>query len=130
MARRSLPIQQIASFGLVGLIVTLVNIVIYWIGAESLGADPNLAWCAGFAVAVVLGFVLQRRFVFAPAQQVSALASGSRYLAVALLAFAVNSFWVWFTVTWMDLPTWAPVPLTIFATPVMTYLLNRYWVFR
>ena len=46
------------------------------------------------------------------------------------LAFAINSLWVWLLVSNLHLPPLAPIPLMMGATPLMSFLLNRYWVFK
>jgi putative flippase GtrA len=127
---RSNPLMiQVIGFGLTGVVASIFNIGIYWVGAQRLHLDPNLAWFIGFIAAVIVGFTLQSRFVFSASRQ-SAVSSGSRFAAVALVGLAINSCWVWSLVTVMHLPTWAPIPLILFATPVITFCLNRFWVFR
>jgi putative flippase GtrA len=53
-----------------------------------------------------------------------------RFLIGSAFAFALNSLWVWLATIWLRLPAWAPVPAMIFATPIASFLINRYWVFR
>jgi putative flippase GtrA len=128
---RHLPLlTQFVSFGVVGGFVTLVNVAIYWLGAQKLAVDPNRAWCVGFVVALAVGYLLQSRFVFRPAEGVSRPVAAVRYVLVALIGFAINSFWVWAMVTHAGMPTWAPIPLVVFLTPLFSFFLNRLWVFR
>ena len=56
--------------------------------------------------------------------------ASTRYLIVALVGFAINSLWVWLCVRWMGFPTWSPLPLVLFVTPLLVFLLNRAWVFK
>jgi putative flippase GtrA len=130
MAKPKALIAQAVSFGVVGVFVTLVNVSIYWVGAQLLHINPVLANTIGFIAAVIVGYVLQSKFVFSASEGTSAATSGMRYLGVALLGFAINSFWVWSMVSWLRLPIWTPIPLHLFATPVITFCLNRFWVFR
>jgi putative flippase GtrA len=130
MASPRALLVQFAAFGLVGGFVTLVNVVVYWAGAQWLRLDPNLAWCIGFVAAVIVGYGLQSRFVFGTPQGRSGAAAGMRYIAVALVSFAINSMWVWLLTKALHLPNWAPIPPIVFVTPVVTFCLNRYWVFR
>jgi putative flippase GtrA len=127
---RSNPLLiQVVTFGFTGVAASIVNISIYWAGTQRLRLDPNLAWFIGFIGAAIVGYALQSRFVFAASQQ-SKVTSGSRFVAVALVGLAFNSFWVWSLVSVLHLPTWAPIPLILLATPVITFCLNRFWVFR
>jgi putative flippase GtrA len=53
-----------------------------------------------------------------------------RFLLASAIAFLINSTWVWLTTTVMHLSPLAPVPLMILATPWISFLVNRYWVFK
>ena len=43
--------------------------------------------------------------------------------------FLSNQFFVWLLVKQMGGPTWWPVIPIIFVTPLLTFTLNRRWVF-
>ena len=51
-------------------------------------------------------------------------------LAASGVAFAINNFWIWLLVHRLGLSPFAPVPLMMAATPCLSFVLNRYWVFR
>ena len=51
-------------------------------------------------------------------------------MAAAAGAFLLNSFWVWLLYSHLDLGRGAPILPMLFVTPVMTFVLNRQWVFR
>ena len=121
---------QFFKFGLGGVLATAVNVGIYYVGVQGFHADPNLSWCSGFGLALVVSYLFHSRWVFNVKQSQSHATLGSRFFAVALFGFAVNSGWVWLLATYMKLPTWTPIPLILFVTPVITFLLNRLWVFR
>ena len=124
-------ISQFIRFGLVGVFVTMVNFVVYWAGIKLFALDPNLTWTIGFIVAFIVGYHLQSKWSFAGhGAERKALVHGSRYLIVALVGFAVNSLWVWLCVQYMAFPTWSPLPLVLFVTPLLVFMLNRVWVFR
>lgn len=124
-------IGQFVRFGLVGVFVTLVNFAVYWAGIKLFALDPNLTWAIGFVVAFMIGYQLQSKWSFAGhGAERKALVHGSRYLIVALIGFAFNSLWVWLCVQWLMLPTWSPLPLVLFVTPLLVFMLNRVWVFR
>jgi putative flippase GtrA len=53
-----------------------------------------------------------------------------RFLTAAAVAFGINTFWIWLTTKQLGLPPLAPVPLMMAATPILSFLLNRYWVFK
>jgi putative flippase GtrA len=127
--RRAL-IGQLVRFGLTGVLATLVNIVVYQIAAARFGIDPNLAWAIGYVAAVLVGYVTHSRFSFRGHGVRDNLArTGGRFIIVSLISFALNSFWVWLLVQSLVLPLWAPYPLILGLTPLITFTLNRKWVF-
>ncbi len=127
--RRAL-IGQLVRFGLTGVLATLVNIVVYQITAARFGIDPNLAWAIGYVAAVLVGYVTHSRFSFRGHGVRDNLArTGGRFIIVSLISFALNSFWVWLLVQSLVLPLWAPYPLILGLTPLITFTLNRKWVF-
>jgi hypothetical protein len=49
---------------------------------------------------------------------------------VSLISLGLNSFWVWLLTEPFRLsPAWPIVPM-LFVTPLVTFTLNRQWVFR
>lgn len=122
---------QMLRFGLVGVVASLVNIGVYWVGLTWGELHPSLAWTIGFVLAVAVGYPLQSGWSFGGhGGERRLLANGSRYLAVALIGFLLNSFWVWLLVEWLRWAAWTPIPLVLFATPLLMFILNRDWVFR
>ncbi len=94
------------------------------------GMDPNLAWAIGFAAAVLFGYVIHSRWSFrGHGRRGDLTRTGSRFVAVSLVSFGLNSFWVWLLVRQLDLPLWAPYPLVLGVTPLVVFALNRRWVF-
>ena len=49
---------------------------------------------------------------------------------VSVISYALNSLWVWLLYTHLDLGRAAPIAPMLFVTPVVTFVLNRQWVFR
>jgi len=53
-----------------------------------------------------------------------------RFLLASLLGFLINTMWLWLLVKVLHLSPLAPVPLMMLATPWISFLLNRHWVFK
>ena len=47
-----------------------------------------------------------------------------------MISYALNSLWVWLLYTHLDLGRAAPIAPMLCVTPVVTFVLNRQWVFR
>lgn len=75
-------------YGLVGLLNTAVGYAVILALDLGLKINPFLANAAGYAVGLVIGFVLSRGFVFR--SQDSARKVGPRYILAVAGAFALN----------------------------------------
>ena len=128
-ARRSEVLGQLIRFGLVGGFVTALGAGVY-LAAALTGVAPLLANVLAYVTAMATGYVLHSRVSFRghgsrdnPAQRTL------RFVAVSLISFALNSLFVWTMTDPLDLPVWTPVVPMLFVTPLVTFTLNRRWVF-
>jgi putative flippase GtrA len=121
---------QLIRFALVGGFVTALGAGAYWVPATFLGVPPLLANLIGYGVAVAVGYVLHSKVSFRghgsrdnPGQRTG------RFIIVSLISLGLNSLFVWVLTGPMDGPTWWPVVPMLFVTPLVTFTLNRRWVF-
>jgi putative flippase GtrA len=128
-ARRSETFGQLIRFGLVGGFVTALGSGAYLVAAIA-GVAPLLANVLAYAVAMASGYVLHSKVSFRghgsrdnPAQR------SLRFVTVSLISFALNSLFVWTMTDPLALPVWTPVVPMLFVTPLVTFTLNRRWVF-
>ena len=121
---------QLIRFGLVGGFVTAVGAAAYWVPATFLGVHPLAANLLGYLVAAGLGYVLHSRVSFrGHGSRDNPVQRTGRFLIVSLISLALNSLFVGVLTGPLDGPTWWPVVPMIFVTPIVTFTLNRYWVF-
>jgi putative flippase GtrA len=120
---------QLVRFAIVGFSLAALYSAIYWYLATFVMA-PMLAVVVAFSVAVTLGFVLHSRWSFRGHGRRDNLArTGSRFLIVSLISLGLNSLWVWLMTEPLALsPAWPILPM-LFVTPLVTFTLNRQWVF-
>lgn len=121
----------VARFGGAGMITTAVGLAVILSLDVGLGIDRRAANAAGYLVGAALGLVLQRTFVFRQAAPVRG--STVRYVAVMLLAFALNQAVL--TAAGLALPQdrlgHTLAQLVAMATYTATqFALFRLWVFR
>ena len=121
---------QLLRFGMVGGFVTALGVAAYWIPATFMGVPPLLANLLGYAVAVAFGYVLHSKVSFRghgsrdnPGQRTF------RFIVVSLVSLGLNSLFVGVLTGPLDGPTWWPVIPMLFVTPLVTFSLNRQWVF-
>jgi putative flippase GtrA len=81
-------VRQLARFGLAGLVNTAVGFAVVVVLDPVLGVAPALANAIGYLVGVIVGFALNRGFVFR--SQRAAPAEGIRYVVAAASAFVLN----------------------------------------
>lgn len=117
-------------YGLVGVVNTLVGFSII-IGLEQgFGVNPYLANAGGYAVGVMVSFVLKRRYVFGKGRSVRE--AGPRYLASVLFSFALNQGVLFLAHAVLPEGPLAEITAQLSGMCVYTvvlFLLSRYWVF-
>lgn len=126
---RELLLQMIR-FGLTGGLLTVLVAGGYWMLATFAGVEPMLSLTLNFLVFTSLGYVLHSRFSFkGHGSRDNAAARTVRFFTVNTLGFLSNQFFVWLLVKQLGGPTWWPVIPILFVTPLLTFALNRRWVF-
>lgn len=122
--------KQLLRYAIAGLGVTQFAAAIYSALVLYFGVAALEANVASTACALCAGYLVHSRWSFAGGVKGAEHAKIARFLVTALVGFLVNSTWVWLLVTVAKLPPLAPLPLMMFATPWVSFLLNRHWVFR
>jgi putative flippase GtrA len=123
--------RQLVRYAVAGLCVTQFAAAIYSALVLFLHVNALQANVVSTAFGLCAGYLAHSRWSFAGASGPAAEhAKVARFLLSSLLAFVVNSAWVWLLVSALRLPPLTPVPLMMFVTPWISFLLNRYWVFR
>jgi putative flippase GtrA len=124
-------LAQAVRFGIAGGIATVLGAATYWTFANFAGVGPMVANFFGYLLAAVSGYLMYSRWSFkGHGRRENALRTTSRFFLVSLVSLGLNSFFVWLLMTALRGPNWWPVITMVFVTPVITFLLNRQWVFR
>ncbi len=138
--RTSGVLGQIVRFGIAGGLATLLYTIVYWplatYGHRVLWLGKGAVWplvanVAGYLAAMVSGYFLHSRWSFrGHGTRDDELRTSSRFFAVSLVSFGLNSVFVWvLTGPLLHGPTWWPLVPILFVTPLVTFALNRLWVF-
>ena len=121
---------QVIRFGLTGLLLTVLVAAAYWAIAEFTGIDPLLSMTLVYLTFTGVGYLLHSRWSFkGHGDRNNAGLRTTRFFVVNTLGFVVNQFFVWLLTKYLGGPVWWPVIPVIFVTPVLTFSLNRKWVF-
>jgi putative flippase GtrA len=121
--------RQLIRYIFAGLLVTQFAALVYSVLVLQ-HISPYLANVGSTACGLVVGYTIHSRWTFNGGRKDSETLQLGRFMIAAAIAFAINNFWIWLTIQKLGLPPLAPVPLMMAATPVLSFLLNRYWVFR
>jgi putative flippase GtrA len=121
---------QLIRFGLVGGFVTALGAGAYWVPATFFRVPPLLANVFGYLVAAGIGYLLHSRISFrGHGSRDNPVQRTGRFVIVSLVSLALNSAFVWILTGPLHGPTWWPVVPMLFVTPLVTFSLNRQWVF-
>lgn len=115
-------------YGLTGVGIAGLYAATYWCGIALLDAPAQAANAAGFAVALVAGYVLHSRWSFRGHGRRSHWSWG-RFLVVNFAGYLLNCLWVWLTVDHLAYPAGLSILPIVTVTPLFTFLLNRRWTF-
>ena len=126
----SVLLGQLVRFGLVGGFVTALGATAYYVPATWFGVAPLLANLLGYAVAVAFGYVLHSKVSFrGHGSRDKPATRTARFFIVSLVSLGLNSLFVGVLTGPLHGPTWWPLVPMLFVTPLVTFALNRQWVF-
>lgn len=123
-------VRQLLRYVFAGLCVTQFAALVYSALVWFAGLDPLLANVMSTGCGLGAGYTVHSRWTFASPDRPNQSWQVGRFLIASLFAFLVNTMWVWTLVKVAHLPPLTPVPLMMLATPWLSFLLNRYWVFK
>ena len=122
--------RQLIRYAIAGLCVTQFAASVYSGAVFFLRMDPMLANVLSTGCGLVAGYLVHSRWSFAEGASASEGWQVGRFLLASFFAFIVNTMWVWVLVKNFHLSPLTPVPLMMLATPWISFLLNRHWVFK
>ncbi|GAA4748330.1 hypothetical protein GCM10023264_12970 [Sphingomonas daechungensis] len=122
--------RQLLRYAFAGLCVTQLAALVYSAVVLLLSAHPLFANAVSTAFGLCAGYLVHSRWSFAVDGAGGEGLQVARFLTASFVAFLINSFWVWLLVMILHLPALAPVPMMMLVTPWISFLLNRYWVFK
>ena len=122
--------RQLLRYAFAGFCVTQFAACIYSALVIFLHTEPLLANMLSTCGGLCAGYLVHSRWSFATGAGANEGWQVGRFLVASLIAFTINTMWVWLFVKKMHLPPLAPVPMMMLATPCISFLLNRYWVFK
>ena len=118
--------RQIFKFGAVGITATLAHTLIFISTLRLLGWPEQISNLAAFIIAFALSWSGHYFWTF----QTGGWQTMPRFVAVALSGYLLNALFVFIIITRLGWPDFYVLPLMLLITPIMTFLLARYWAFK
>lgn len=123
---------QLIRFGMAGGMATVIYSAVY-MSLATWVLPPQWAVLAvppAFLVAVTFGFFLHSYWSFrghgvreeGPGQK-------AKFLGVQTFGLVLNAIFTWVMTGWLHLPAWAPLIPIVTITPLVTFVMQRQWVF-
>jgi putative flippase GtrA len=123
--------RQLIRYGIIGVAITAGGQAIYYVLAETRTTSPLVAIAIAWIAGVVVGYFAHGWISFAGhGERDDHKAMSTRFVAVNVFGYLVNSFWVWLLVEYSGGPTWWPIVPNVALTPALTFWLHRRWTFR
>lgn len=129
--RRHEASGQLIRFVFAGGLTTALYTLVYSPLSGFRITSEQVANLLGYLVAVTTGYLLHSRWSFR-GHGAGHRQTTSRFFAVSLISYGLNTFWVWLLTDDAMLagPFWWPLIPILFLTPLVSFALNRWWVFR
>ena len=129
--RRSPAFGQLVRFVISGGIVTVIYTLVYSPLAGWRITSEQVANFLGYLAAMGSGYVLHSRWSFR-GHGAGMGQTTVRFFLVSLVSYAANTGWVFLLTDDATLagPWWWPLVPVLFVTPLITFALNRLWVFN
>lgn len=123
-------LKQLLSFGVVGIIITLLGLMIFWL-CVYVGIHYQIANAIGFIITVVIAYVLNHRFTFNKrkgALSIKGMFKAYASYSITGLFLAAFLLWLWTERLGINKNV-APLLNLMFTIPI-NFLLNKFWVYK
>ena len=122
-------IKILFKFFSVGVIATLIHSAIYSLCIALQLTSAQLANLLAYLLALIVSYIGQRYWTFATNKLNSQASTIFRFIGVSLLGYGLNAFWVYAATNVLNLSPYYAIVGIGFLTPLMTFLLLKFWVF-
>lgn len=129
--RESGVLGQLIRFGIAGGITTGLYTLVYSPLAGFKITSEQVANVCGYLVAMASGYLLHGKWSFR-GHGGEAKNTSWRFFLVSLVSYGMNTFFVWVLTddAMLNGAWWWPLIPVLFVTPLLTFALNRIWVFK
>lgn len=127
----NLAFRQLLRFALAGGGVAVISVLVYWAAAVLVRINPIVSNFLSYLANVLLGFLIHKIWTFRElTKQGKNERAPFRYILVSLFALAMNTGWTALLTAVLKQAVWTPIIPMVMATPLITFFINRIWVFE
>ncbi|WLD93928.1 GtrA family protein [Alkalihalobacillus sp. AL-G] len=126
---KKLDYQKIISYGVIGVIGTIVHFSTLILLVELFGVDPVIGSLAGFILTVILSFLLNKTYTFKVRNRNNMILF-IKYGVVSVVGFVMNYLIMYLTVDIYSLHYAIGQAMVVICIPITNFLLNNYWTFQ
>ena len=127
---RRTVLLQMARYAIAGVAITLAVAASYWALTDFSVLDPMVSFTIVFLFFSLVSYITHGAFSFrGHGERDRHHVRMGRFLAVNLLGFLLNQFFIWLLVKQLGGPTWWPTIPFVFVTPLVTFALHRRFVY-
>lgn len=119
--------RQLVVFGLVGVVATITHYLVALGCHEGLGISLYVANLAGYSSAVTVSYFGHGKFTFQAVLNRSVL---QRFLVVSVSTFFASEGLLAVLQAGLNLPHRVSLAVVVLTIPVVTFLLNKLWVYQ
>ncbi len=131
--RESGLLKQLVRFGIAGALSSVVYSLVY-LPLTAFVFPAKMAVAAvpfAFALAVTFSYVVHSRWSFKDqATAAAGTARQAKFVAVQAAGLSLNAVITWVGTSLLYLHPWVPLVPAIFLAAIMSFALNRFWVFN
>lgn len=121
---------QAVRFGISGLALTALVSAVYYVQVIYTPILPAFALTVATIIASVIGFFVHGHFSFrAHGARENPTGRFVRFIVTNGIGYLLNLAFVFALIDMLHLPKWTPMIGFCLVTPVVSFLLNRHWVF-
>jgi putative flippase GtrA len=122
--------HKLVKFASVGLIATFVHALFYLFLLNSFNLHDQLANLFGFLIAFAVSYVGQRGWAFSGNKVKNEHVAKIKFALSSLVSLGLNALFVFLTVNFFHAPPPFATIGIVFITPLMTFFVLDFWVFR
>ena len=120
-------LREIIAFGFVGGLATITHYFCALISHEWLQLPLYIANLTGYLCAVGMSFIGHSKLTFQVNMSHSLF---RRFILMSVATFGFSELLLWSLESGLQLPARIVMLAVVFTIPVISYLLNRFWVYR